>query len=64
MWVVKARRIGDKRFSFLTPAGAMNRLRIHAAMFPDLKKAKQVAGELRELNPSHEFKVSPARAIS
>jgi hypothetical protein len=52
---IKVRKIGEKRFAFLTPKGGETRLRIHAAMIPPEKVEEELA-KLRRENPEFEFK--------
>jgi hypothetical protein len=52
---VKVRKVGEKRFNFITPRGTETHLRIHAAQVPIEKLASRLA-ILRKDNPGFEFK--------
>ena len=56
MFAVKARKTGDKAWHFVTPKGGMNRLRVHASLYPSNEAAALAATELGKLNTGYEFK--------
>lgn len=64
--MIKLRMRGASRFTFLTPKGGTNSLRVHAAIYRDLggKTGEERAQEIIELNRDRldqfEFKVVKA----
>lgn len=51
IYCVKARKIGGKRWAFVTPRGGTNYLRIHASQFPDKTRAEGLVQDINESNP-------------
>lgn len=52
---IKCRKIGSKRFAFLTPRGGLNHLRIHASQFESQDKAQSLIDENKADNPEWEW---------
>jgi hypothetical protein len=50
IYCVKAKKVGTKRWAFLTSEGGTNHLRIHAAQILTKERAEQIAGEIAQEN--------------
>lgn len=59
MYFVKYRKIGSKRYLFLTSNGRGNSLRIHAAQFHTKETALAFIAENQPDNPDFEFIAVP-----
>lgn len=57
MVYVKVRKMGAKSWSFLTPRGGTNRLRVHATIFNTLDQAERFIADHCDDNPEWEFRV-------
>lgn len=58
---IKVREKGGKSWSFLTPRGTTNRLRVHAAIFADRDRAQRVIDDNAPGNPGWDWKIAPLR---
>lgn len=58
---IKARKKGDKQWSFLTSKGGINKLRVHAAIFDD-EAAQRIIDANNGGNQAWEFKVQKVKA--
>lgn len=57
MCMIKVRKIGSKRWAFLSSGGGMNYLRIHALRFDDRAKAQAFIDSNAPNNPGYEWRV-------
>jgi hypothetical protein len=51
IYCVKAKKVGSKRWAFVTPRGGTNYLRVHASQFSDEAKAQALVADINESNP-------------
>lgn len=56
-YAIKCREVGKKAWAFLTPRGGLSRLRIHAARFDTVEKARALIDANKDDNPEWQFRV-------
>lgn len=61
-WYVKVRKLGAKRWAFLTPRGGTNYLRVHGALMTE-ERARTVAREIEEHNATDAHEKYEAKAV-
>ncbi len=58
-YAIKCKEVTGKSWSFLTPSGGLNRLKIHAGRFASKEVAEKVIAENAGDNPEWQFKAVP-----